>query len=270
MSFIGIGVGITAAGAIGKIYTGAKQAGMADKIDPQFNQYVENPYAKKQLGGALQAYNGRMAGASAQERNIASSQANFANNVSRNSTDGSQAIAMAGAAQGQADDSYSNLQIKEAQNKYNLLDNLNQAYQTNINEGDKVYNSMLQKYQMDAGAQASLRGAGFNNIFGGVQDLGATAIKSAGEFGKNKTPSVENYKAAGVTPQSPVTSYEPSGFTPRSYVPAPAIAPNLSMNNPSMAAIMNGRMLQPGQIPASGAVQKPQYPNLLNFNWLGK
>ena len=54
-----------------------------------------------------------------------------------------------------------------------MLTNLGQAYRGAISEGDKAYESMLQKYQIDRQDKAALRGSGMQNIFGGVGDIGA-------------------------------------------------------------------------------------------------
>lgn len=162
---------LSGAAALGKTIFGFIQNGKANKIHPEWRQYQTSPYAKSQLGIAQQLFNGRMAGAGNMENNIAASQANFDNNVTRNATDSSQALALAAAGQGIANQSYNDLLTRELQNKYSLLDNLNAGYQGMVNEGDKVYQSQLDKYKMDKQEQAGLRGAAWQNIFGGVNDL---------------------------------------------------------------------------------------------------
>lgn len=182
-----IGAGLGIANAVGRFISGNKQKKEARKINPVFNQYKANPLAGQQLSLAKQLYNGRMAGAPQLERNIFTNNANFMGQVDRNATDSSQALALAAAGQGQTDQSLSNLQTQEAQNKYAMLQNLNQAYGTNIEEGDKEYQSMLQKYQMDAGRKDALNSAGAENKYGAVSDLSSMAftLGMGGLFGGN-------------------------------------------------------------------------------------
>jgi len=52
-----------------------------------------------------------------------------------------------------------------------------QAYRGAISEGDKAYESMVQKYQMDTQAKTALKNAGQQNIFGGIGDIGAGAMQ---------------------------------------------------------------------------------------------
>jgi len=190
----------TAAGAIvgglaglGKYFLGKKQDKLADQIKPNYIPYKESPYAKYQLGAAQQLFNGRMAGASALEQNIANAQANQNANIGRVATDGSTALALGDAAQGQANAAYGNLQVKEAQNKYGLLDNLNAAYASNIREGDKVYQDQFQKFQLDSAAKAGLRNSAYQNQFGAANDLSSLGIL-AGQYagiGRNRMPSTQ-------------------------------------------------------------------------------
>lgn len=168
---LAIGAALGGLGAIGKGIFGAHQNKLANKIKPVWEQYKTNPYASQQLGMAQQLFNSRMFGAQDLQRNIYSNNANFNANIGRNATDSSQALALAAAGQGQTNQALSNLQTQEAQNKYGLLSNLNQAYGQMIGEGDKEYQSMLQKYQMDVAEKNALRGAGANNMFGAMSDL---------------------------------------------------------------------------------------------------
>ena len=184
LPLMAIGAGIGAIGSIGKMIFGGKQRREAKKIKPVFNQYKVNPFAQQQLGIAQQMFNGRMAGASDMEQNILASQANFNANVGRNATDGSQALALAAAGQGQANQSFQDLQTQESQNKAAMLGNLNNAYGGMINEGDKVYNSMFQKFQMDTNQKNALKNAGAQNIFGGISDLASLGVQAGQLFGK--------------------------------------------------------------------------------------
>lgn len=130
-----------------------------DKLSALNPTYTQNPLAGNQFELAKQLFSGRMFGAPQEERNIFSNNANFNAQVGRNSSDGSQSLALAAAGQGQADQSFQNLQLKEQQNKYGLLSNLNNAYANMIGEGDKVYNDQVRRF----GDTAAIRGAKVQN-----------------------------------------------------------------------------------------------------------
>lgn len=147
--------------------------------------YQESPYAKQQLGLATQLFNGRMAGAPELERNIYNNQANFMDNVGRNATDSSQALALAAAGQGQTNNAFGNLQIQEAQNKNNMLDNLNRAYGQMIGEGDKVFNSKSNRYNLLTQEGYGLKGAGMQTANNGMNDL-AGSMFGLGQLGLGK------------------------------------------------------------------------------------
>lgn len=176
-------------GSLLKIPFGIHQNHLANQIDPQYHAYQTSPYAKQELGTAQQLFNGRMFGAADQERNIGASQAQFVNNAQNNATDSSQLLALGGLSQGQSNNAYQNLQIQEGQNKYNLLGNLNQAYQTMVGEGDKVYQDQMQKYQMDTQQKEELKNSAFANIFGGIGDLSSLGIMG-GQLLGNKAKTI--------------------------------------------------------------------------------
>lgn len=177
---------LAAISAAPKLLGGVNQLIQGGKIKPQYHPYTSNPLAATQLGTAQNAYNGRMAGADAADRNIANSQANMNANASRNSSDGAQALQMGMLGQGQANQGYEDLAGREAANKQALLGNLNAAYGVNIGEGDKVYNSQMQKYQMDAQAKAALNADGQKNIAGAAGDFAGSMLmgQGGGDIGK--------------------------------------------------------------------------------------
>lgn len=166
-------------GVAGKAVLGAIQNHKASQIHPDYKPYQVSPYAQANYGLAQQLYNGRMAGASSLERNIMGNQANQQANVARTATDGSQALAVEAGQQGQTNQAFSNLQTQEAQNKYQLLNNLNLTSSQLTAEGDKKYQSDLQKYQMDTGQQNALRQSGLANLFGAVGDVGKLGLLQA-------------------------------------------------------------------------------------------
>jgi hypothetical protein len=154
--------------SIFNIYQGIKQNSEANQIDPQYSAYKASPYAADTLGTAQQLFNGRMAGAASLEQNIYGNAANTTGQVQRTATDGSQALAVEAGTQAQAGQQFRNLQTTEAQNKYQLLNNLNLANAGETQEGDKLYQSQLAKYMLDTQQQAALRGAGAKNIGSGI------------------------------------------------------------------------------------------------------
>lgn len=129
--------------------------------------YTQNPLVGQQFGMAKNLFNARMFGAPEEERNIYGANANFNANVQRNATDASQALALAAAGQGQADQAFSNLQTSEKQNKYGLLENLNNAYAQMIGESDKEYNDRVRRF----GDLASIKGAQIKNRTNAVNGL---------------------------------------------------------------------------------------------------
>jgi len=180
-----------ALGSLFRMGAGIKQNRLASKINPVFNQYQMSPFAQSRLGLALQLFNGRMFGAPQLERNILTNQGSALSNINKMATDASQALSYAAAAQGQTNNALTNLQTSELQNKYNMLNNLNNAYQGMVEEGDKVYQSMLEKYRSDVAQKSALRNASMNNIYGTLSDLASMGYnlgqaKELGLFDKNK------------------------------------------------------------------------------------
>ena len=170
-TFMAVGAGLSALGSLGKIFAGAKQNKLANQINPIYQQYQQNPLAQENLAVNKNMFYGRMPGAQKAEANIMQAQANQLANVQRGATDASQLLALGAGLQGGTNDAFSNLAAQEAQSKAGLLTNLGQAYRGAISEGDKAYESMLQKYQMDSQAKAALRESGMQNIFGGIGDV---------------------------------------------------------------------------------------------------
>lgn len=189
--FMALGAGISGLGSLGKIFAGAKQNKLANQINPVFQQYQKNPLAQENLAVNKNMFYGRMPGAQKAESNIMQAQANQLANVQRGATDASQLLAMGAGLQGGTNEAFSNLAAAEGQSKAGLLTNLGQAYRGAISEGDKAYESMLQKYQIDRQDKAALRESGMQNIFGGVGDIGAGLMqygmfKNLGNTGFNK------------------------------------------------------------------------------------
>lgn len=189
--------GIAALGnMVGRFISGAKQTKESKGIKPIWQQYQVNPFAKQQLATAQNAYLDPSMGTRPQlNRNLSNAYGNFSGGVDRNSTSGSQSLALKAAGLGQTEDQMSNANLDFIKNRMGLLQNLNQAYGTNIDEGDKVYQSILQKYGMDVDRKDALRNAGAQNKYGAVSDLasmaftgGTSGMKFGNPFAKKPNP----------------------------------------------------------------------------------
>jgi len=183
---LGIGAALGAVSEIGKFISGVKQSKEAKKINPIWQQYQQNPFAKKQLSLAQNAYADPSMGTRGQfQRNLFSSQGNTIDAINRNATDSSQALALQMASQGQTNESLSNENMNFMNNKAAMLQNLNQAYGVNINEGNKEYESLLQKYGMDVQRKDALKSSGATNMYNAGSSLGGLAVMGGqlGMFG---------------------------------------------------------------------------------------
>jgi hypothetical protein len=192
-------------GALGKVFSGIKQNKLANQINPVYQQYQENPLAKENLAVNKNMFYGRMPGAQKAESNIMQAQSNQLANAQRGATDASQLLALGAGLQGGTNEAFSNLAAAEGQSKAGLLTNLGQAYRGAISEGDKAYESMFQKYQMDSQAKAALRNAGQQNIFGGIGDIGAGAM----QFGMLKANPSLFTQTNQSTQGYPISGYNP-------------------------------------------------------------
>lgn len=195
----GLGLGII--GGIGNMFGNAKANRKLEELARSNPKYSANPLAAQQLGLAQTLLNARSPGAAAAEQNIYQNQANMMGQVNRNATDASQALALAAAGQGQANQAFSNLATQEAQDYQRRYGNLINAQGTSIAEGDKVYQDQVRRFQDLAqirGAQNANRqntwqslsnlgfgamnlgmSGGFSNLFGGGGKSVGTAASAA-------------------------------------------------------------------------------------------
>lgn len=169
---------------LGGLFAGAKQKKLAKKIQLMDPTYKESPYAKDQLAYAQNAMNARMRGATQAEQNILTGQANQFANLQRNATDSSQLLALAAGVGGNTNQSLINLGMAEGDNALQRQGMYNQALQVMTNEGDKVYNDKLRKYQEAVAAKNQLMQSGMvnqQNAFNQIGNFGALA--AGGLFG---------------------------------------------------------------------------------------
>lgn len=170
-----VAVGVAGVGLATKFISSASQKKAAKKVRPEYVPYEESPYAKEQFGVLQNAYNAPMPGMEQAQQNIAGAQANFNNQVGRNATDSSQALALGGLSAGASNNAFSNLAVDNAKYKNDMLNNLMQGYQAMIGEGDKVYQSKMDKYLSDVQAKMALRNAAAQNFGSAINDAQSVA-----------------------------------------------------------------------------------------------
>ena len=182
-------------GTVQRLIVAAKQKKASNAMNPIDVSYEDNAQSKERMGMARMNLNGRMAGAGTMERNIAQNQANTMASVSRNATSGAQALAMAGAAQGQANAAMSNLQTAEAQDYNRKSAQLSGVLS---DEGGRIFGDKLRKYQQERRAKDALMQASmlntataFDNLDNGIATLGGAAMggaKGGAKKGKKAAP----------------------------------------------------------------------------------
>lgn len=170
----------------GSLFRAGSDKKAADAINPVYTPYNINPLANLRLGAAQLNLNGQMAGAQEAKNNIATNQANTIGAAGRAATDPNQLLSIIGAAQGQSNTAYGGLATQEAQDYYSKLNNLTQAQQGVISEGDKVYQDRMNKYNIDQQRKdeynkaADANDAAFGNDIVKVGMMAATGGASAG------------------------------------------------------------------------------------------
>jgi hypothetical protein len=197
LSIIGAGVGLI--GGIGSIFGNKKSQRQLENLISQNPQYAANPLAAQRMGLAQTLLNARMPGAAAAERNIYQNQANMMGNVNRNATDASQALALAAAGQGQSNQAFGNLATQEAQDYQRRYGNLVGAQEGVIQEGDKVFQDKVRRFQDLAqirGMQANNRQSMWNslsNLGFGSMNFGLAGGFGAMGGGGNKAAAPDTY-----------------------------------------------------------------------------
>lgn len=192
------GLGLGLIGGIGSLFGARRANRRLEQLIKQNPTYKENPLARERLGLAQTLLNARAPGAAAAERNIYGNQANTMAQVNRNATDSSQALAMAAGVQGQTNQAFENLATQEAQDYQRRYGNLVGAQEGVIQEGDKVFNDQVRRYQ----DLVSIRGAQNTNTQGmwnslSSLGLGAASLGMAGGmnqmFGGGQPPQPKGY-----------------------------------------------------------------------------
>jgi hypothetical protein len=163
-------------GALGNIFGSKKSnAGLASI---QIPEYQVNPLADQRLGMAQTMMNSFAPGVQQAQQGVQQATANQISNAQRGATDAAQFLATGGNISGQANKAFTDIMTKDAEDAQRRYANLSQAQEGVINEGDKVFQSKMNKLQMQTqiqGAMAQNRqnamqglvnaGTGIGNIF---------------------------------------------------------------------------------------------------------
>lgn len=155
MPIAAIGLGIGLIGAVGKISAASKANHQLDDLAKTDSKYSPNPVAAQRLGLAQTLLNARQPGAAYAERSIYGNQATQESNISRNATNGSQALALDAASQATTNNAIGQLGQQENEDYQRRYGNFVGAEQGVINEGDKVYQDQVRRF----GDLAQIRGA---------------------------------------------------------------------------------------------------------------
>jgi len=173
-----VGAALGTVGTIASNISGDKLRRSLEAAKGSDPTYSASPYAKNKLGIATGLLNSRGVGASLQERNIFANQGNTAQNISRASTDGGQALQGYLQSQGMTNDALNQQQITEAQDYYNRLNNYNQASDTMTGEHTKLFDDKVRRWQdiinIDM-AKHSIRqqqGQNLSNLGGSISSMG--------------------------------------------------------------------------------------------------
>lgn len=194
LAAIGLGMGLLGAGG-GAIGRGKANREM-EALMKQNPMYSANPMAQQRLGLAQTLLNARMPGSARAEQNIWSNQANTVGNFQRGATDGAQLLQMGAMAQGQTNNALDDLQTKETMDYERRFDNLGQAQEGVIREGDKVFGDQVRSFQDKVqmkGAQNANRAANWqslSNMGFGMMSLGMSS--GFGGASEKKNPRISN------------------------------------------------------------------------------
>jgi hypothetical protein len=219
---IGAAIGLAGGlvGAIGKMFGRGKANRQMDKLLREDPQYSANPLAAERLQLARTLLNSRMPGAASAERNILTGQAGQIGNINRNATDASQAIAAAAGVGADTNNAFEGLANQEAMDFQRRQGNLSNAQEGMIQEGDKVFNDQVRRFDNKVavrGAQNQNRQAnwgdvsnlgfglmdfgmsgGFDKMFGGS---GGGSMNSANVFGGPQAGSFSSFRIPSSTTQ---------------------------------------------------------------------
>lgn len=215
---IGLGVGLI--GGIGKLIGSGSANKKLSQLIGQEPTYTANPIAAQRLALAQNLLNARMPGASYAESNIYGNQANQEANIQRNATSGSQALAMGAATQAGTNKAFTDLGAKEAEDYQRRYANLSSAEQGQIQEGDKVYQDQIRRFQ-DLAQIRGQQNANTQNAWSSISNagFGVASFGLSGGIGRLFGGQAGQQQAAnsGQIPLSSRYSYPVNGQYPGLY-----------------------------------------------------
>ena len=169
MMAIGAATGLI--GGIGKMIARGKSNREMRNLQKQDPKYAANPLAAQRLSYATALRDARMPGAATAERNITGTMGNTLTTAQNNASDSSQFLALAGAAQGQAQKGFENLGMAEAQDQQRRMGNWEQALQGQIGEEQNVFNDELRRYGNKVQTQGAIA-ENRSNTWGDISNMG--------------------------------------------------------------------------------------------------
>lgn len=191
-------------GMIGKAAERGRSNREMEKLIKENPQYAENPVARQRLALAQTLLNARMPGSAAAERNIYGNQANQVAGAQRNATDASQLMAVSSGIGANSNMAFQDLAQAEAQDYQRRYGNLTDAQEGVINEGDKVFDDTVRRFDDKVqfrGAQSANRAANWGDLgnFGfSMMDFGASGGFD-GLFGKTNGSVIKGLQKGGIT-----------------------------------------------------------------------
>ena len=209
----GIASGIFGGGAKRRAEAKARQAQMNAELEAKKNVDL----SQQGLAEAKRIAGGRMAGAGMMEQNIYGAQAGTLAGVNRNATDSSQALALAGATQGQTNAAFNNLAGMEAQNGVVQQGQVQQARAGVQNAQGNLQNMYSQQGQQAAQDATQIGMANQHNIFGGLGEIANIGImQGMGMFGTNAPKTAqEGSQWVGPSAQQYSTGFRPTFGLPQ-------------------------------------------------------
>lgn len=169
------GAGIGLIGGVANILGARRSNKRLEGLISQDPAYKSSPYAAQRMALAQQLLNARQPGAAAAERNIYGAQANSMANVQRNATDSSQALALAAGIGGQTNQAFGDFAQQEAQGYQQRYQNLSGAQEAMTQEGDKVYQDQVRRYQ-DLAQIRGMQNQNTQSAWQGLSNLGFGAM----------------------------------------------------------------------------------------------
>lgn len=176
-----VGIGLSAAGGLKGILSGAKMNKEANQIKPTWDAPEVSQSIMNMQGLAQTRMNSRNPYSEANRRAALGGQANAMGAIKRTALDPSQALALAASTQGQLDQSLFNLGQQDVAFDQQNMANLMNAQNAMAGEERFVNQMNNQKYQMDMSQKNALKNAANQSIVGGLQNIGAGLI-SAGNM----------------------------------------------------------------------------------------